>query len=145
RHTLIRLPVRAREVGQRVRDRAELEQTVPLPLDHGLPLLLGHRELHQVLALVGQKLRPILGLHQRVEELIEVIALTRALGVEYPRAGDVFVLFLLLAHRPIPLSMAVRGARPTRSGAQQVTTKTARGSRSEEHTSELQSRENLVC
>ena len=98
RHELIRLLVGERELGERVRYAAELEQRVPGALHDGVALLLRHREFHEVLALVGEKLGAILGFHQRVEELVEVIADARALRVEHPRARDVFVLFRLFAH-----------------------------------------------
>src|SRR5690606_30912490 len=59
-----------------------------------------YRKLQEVLALVGEERLAILGLHQGIEKLVEVISLAGPLGVEYPGARDILALFRFLAHRP---------------------------------------------
>src|SRR5215475_14957540 len=61
----------------------------------------------------------------------------------------IFFFFLMIRRPPrstlFPYTTLFRSARPDRAGAHRVWGAGDAGHRSEEHTSELQSRENLVC
>src|SRR5215211_3106248 len=63
------------------------DAAVQVARQHRLLLLLGHRPLVEVGALVGLEAGAVFGLHQRHAELVQRIALARLLGVEDGRAG----------------------------------------------------------
>src|SRR6516162_8141150 len=102
RHGAYRLeiaePVSGEDLGQEVDVAAEVEHPVVVPVEHGLLLVLGHRPLIEVGALVGLEPLAVLGLHQAHAELVQLVALLRALRREHPDAGYVVELRGVLRH-----------------------------------------------
>src|SRR6185312_11709368 len=88
-HELKGLPVGGEQLGQVVDVAAQLDHAAPVAIQDRLALVIGHRPLAQVLVLVGAELVAVLGLHQRHAELVDVVALPRALRVEQGRARNV--------------------------------------------------------
>src|SRR5881394_3566096 len=80
---LERQPVSRRELGGEVDVATEPEHAVPVTLKYYLLLLLGHRPLVEIGALVRLERSAVLGLHHGHAEHVEVIALARAIRVEH--------------------------------------------------------------
>jgi hypothetical protein len=77
---------------------AERDAAVEIEVEDRLLLLLRHRPLVEIGALVGDEALAVLGSHQRHAELVEVIAPSRLLGIEEGRPGDIPVA-LVTHHR----------------------------------------------
>src|SRR5450631_3975638 len=92
RELLERQAVGGAELGGEVDIAAELNHAVPITRQERLLLIGGHREPLQIAGFVGFERLAIVRLHQRHAELVEPIALPRALGVEHRGARDVVVV-----------------------------------------------------
>src|SRR5215472_7037887 len=85
-------PVGGEDLREEVDVAAVVEHLVVVAGEHGLLLLLGHRPLVEVGALVRLEPLAVLRLHQAHAELVQVKALFRALRREHPGPGDVLEL-----------------------------------------------------
>jgi hypothetical protein len=90
------------ELGGEIDVAAEFQQAVVVALEHGLALVLGERELLQVLRLVRLEGLAVLVLHQRHAEHVDAISLARALGVEHEGPGNIVIVLLRACHRLSP-------------------------------------------
>ena len=81
-HLLEAPAVGGADLGQEIDVAAGGDAAIQVARQHRLLLLLGHRPLVEVGALVGLEARAVLGLHQRHAELVQPVALARLLGVE---------------------------------------------------------------
>src|SRR5271168_2243969 len=97
RHVLKALAVAREQLRQEIDVPAECDHAVPIARQYHQPLRLRHGPGLEVLRLIGLERRAILGLHQRHAELIEPVALTRALGIEH-RGARYVIVGLRLAH-----------------------------------------------
>src|SRR6516225_623969 len=91
-------PVGGEDLRQEVDVAAEVEHRVVVAVEHRLLLGLGHRPLVQVGPLASLEPLPVLGLHQAHAELVQLVALLRALRREHPGAGYVIELRGVLRH-----------------------------------------------